>query len=224
MENEFILDLIPEFSKYAIKNPTYIESVCSQYKGYMERAEIPTGYMYQVLQNPFESWKAFKDKEVKEFVDDMTDYLNCEFNCVFNFLTYIDTDLLASYMIQRYLRNYFLGTKPIKNIIYIDTPLYMTDLKRKIQYSSDSDLTTKLQHRMDTVSGAVEWADFVIWDKMTDISTEYERGELCKILAARHKHGLGNLCFIVGGRKQAITTLSQQVADRMSGFSLVDIM
>lgn len=224
MENEFILDLVPELGKYAIKNPAYIESVCSRYKDYMSRAEIPTGYIFQILQNPFEDWKVFKDKEIKGFVDDITDYLNCEFNCVFNFPTYIDTDLLASYIIQRYLRNYFIDTKPIKSIIYVDTPLFMADLKRKIQLSNDSDLATKLQHRLDTVSGAVEWADFVIWDKMTDISTEYERGELCKILAARHKQGLGNLCFITGGRKQAITTLSQQVADRMNGFSLVDIM
>lgn len=223
MENDFIMELVPELTKYAIRNPSYIESVCRTYKDYMERAEIPASYIYQVLKNPFEKWDCFRNKEVKGFVDDITDYLGCEFNCVFNFPSYINTDLFASYIIQRYLRNYFINDRPIKNIIYIDTPLFMGDLKRKIQQKSDGDYATKFQHRHDTINGGIEWADFVIWDKLTDISTEYERGEFCKILSARHKQGLGNLCFIVGGRNKVMQDLSLQIADRMSGFSLVDL-
>lgn len=221
-EIAFIEGLLPKLKQ--LNNPEYKQGRFRIYRDYIEQSEIPVSYQYIMQPNPFYKMPQFSKDDVKDFVNNIGDYLDCEFNCVFNFPTYIGTDKLSAYIIQNYIRNYLENDGAIKKIIYIDTPLLMTDLKRYISYSSGNDtgLERAFVHRIDTVNKGVEDADFVIWDKMTNISSDYDRAELYRILSIRHKRGLGNLFYISGGRKNAIGTLGVQVTDMFYGVGMID--
>lgn len=217
----FMERLIPEFKK--INNNDYKLSMYNTYKEYMEKSEVPVSYIFELLENPFARCNCFRDPEIRGFVDNISEYLGYEFNCVFNFPTYLFVDKLASYIIQSYMKHYILDNKPIKEILYIDTPLLLGDLKRMISHNSDSNFERSLVYRLDTLGKGIENADFVIWDKMTNISTDYDRMELYRILSIRHKKGLGNLFCIIGGKNNATAKLSTQVSDLFYGSSLIDI-
>lgn len=220
-EIEFIERLVPKLK--SIDNREFKLSKYNTYKKYIEQSEIPVAYRYEILQNPFNDYKAFKDKDVKEFVEDVSDFINCEFNCIFNFQLYMDADLLAAHIIQNYIKNYLAQEKPIKKIIYIDVPLLLSDFKKLIGYNSN-DIERDFSHSLDTIRKGVENADLVIWNKMTMLSTEYDRSELYRVLSIRHKKGLSNLFFITGGKENALKTLSSNLADFLYGKGMVDII
>lgn len=220
-EIEFIERLVPKLKD--IDNREFKLSKYNTYKKYIEQSEIPVAYRYEILKNPFSSYKAFKDKEVKEFISDVSDFIDCEFNCIFNFQMYMDADLLAAHIIQNYIKNYLAQEKPIKKIIYIDVPLLLSDFKKLIGYNSN-DIERDFSHSLDTIRKGVENADLVIWNKMTMLSTEYDRSELYRVLSIRHKKGLSNLFFITGGKENALKTLSSNLADFLYGNGMVDII
>lgn len=220
-EIEFIERLVPKLKN--IDNREFKLSKYNTYKKYIEQSEIPVAYRYEILQNPFNDYKAFKDKDVKEFVEDVSDFIDCEFNCIFNFQLYMDADLLAAHIIQNYIKNYLAQEKPIKKIIYIDVPLLLSDFKKLIGYNSN-DIERDFSHSLDTIRKGVENADLVIWNKMTMLSTEYDRSELYRVLSIRHKKGLSNLFFITGGKENALKTLSSNLADFLYGKGMVDII
>lgn len=221
-EVAFMRELVPEFA--CLDNTDYIQNRFKMYKEYIEQSEIPALYRFEVLENPFGNWAGMeKEIGVKEFVEDITSYLEGEFRCIFNFPTYTNTDKFSAYIIQRYLRHYFASDKPIKKVLYIDTPLLAGDLKRIIGLNGDTDFSRLLVHRPDTVRKGIEDADFIIWDKITNLNTGYEVGELYRILSVRHKRGLGNLFFITGGKEEALKRLSSNVVDMLTGCSLVNI-
>lgn len=222
-EIAFIEGLIPKLKQ--LDNPEYKKGRFRIYRDYIEQSEIPVSYQYVMQPNPFIKSQGFNG-EVKDFVSNIGDYLDCEFNCIFNFPSYINTDKLSAFIIQSYIRKYLENDGGVKKIIYIDTPLLMTDLKRYISYSSggDTGIERAFVHRLETINKGVEDADFVIWDKLTNISSDYERSELYRILSIRHKRGLGNLFYIVGGRKDALRTLGVQVTDLFYGVGMVDFI
>lgn len=220
-EIEFIERLVPKLK--SIDNRDFKLSKYNTYKKYIEQSEIPVAYRYEILQNPFGNYKAFKDKDVKEFVDDVSDFIDCEFNCIFNFQLYMDADILASHIIQNYIKNYLAQEKPIKKIIYIDVPLLLSDFKKLIAYNSNN-VEQDFSHNLNTIRKGVENADLIIWNKMTMLSTEYDRSELYRILSIRHKKGLSNLFFITGGKDNALKTLSSNLADFLYGKGMVDII
>lgn len=219
----FIDEIVPSLKSFKNENMEYIDNKFKVYMEYLKRAEVPDGYRRCAIDNPFKSFQCFKDEEIKSFINDITPYLDGEFNCIFNFVEYIDTDRLATHIIQNYLKRYLVSTEPVKQIIYIDTPLLMCDLKRLINYK-DETISRDLVHSLDTVINGVEKADFVIWDKVTLLSTEYERSELYRILSTRHKRGLGNLVFIKGGSKEVLSNLSTLIHGLFKGWSMVNII
>lgn len=220
-EIEFIERLVPDL-KY-IENKDYKLNKYNTYKKYMEQSEIPVSYRYEILQNPFSNCKAFQDKDVKEFVEDVSDFIEGEFNSIFNFQIYTDADILASYIIQNYIKNYLAQNKPMKRIIYIDVPLLLGDLKKLIGYNANN-IEQDFSHSLDTIRKGVENADLIIWNKMTMLSTEYDRSELYRILSIRHKKGLSNLFFIMGGKENALRNLSSNLTDFLYGKGMVDII
>lgn len=219
-EIEFIERLAPDLEKY--ENREFKLSRYNLYKKYMEQSEIPKIYRYEIIQNPFINSPAFKDADVKDFVNDVTDFISGEFNCIFNFSCYIDTDILASHIIQNYIKNYLVQDKPMKRIIYINVPLLLSDFKKMIGYNMD-DMERDFSHNINTIRKGVENADLIIWDRMTMISTEYDRAELYRILSVRHKKGLSNLFFITGGKQDAIKNLSTNIVDFLYGKGMVNI-
>ena len=93
----FIDEIVPSLKSFKNENMEYIDNKFKVYMEYLKRAEVPDGYRRCAIDNPFKSFQCFKDEEIKSFINDITPYLDGEFNCIFNFVEYIDTDRLATH-------------------------------------------------------------------------------------------------------------------------------
>ena len=219
-EVEFIKQLVPSFYNIT-NNDDYLKSRFNIYKNYMDRAEVPASYIPTIMPNPIADLYVYK-KEISGFVERIKDFLDCEFNCIFNFETYTGVDKIAFYIIQRYLSDYLASNDPIKNILYIDAVTFMRDMKLNIGNNTTETMRPP-SYRQETLNGGVENADFVIWDKLTYLQTNYERGELYNILSIRHKKGLGNLFFTIKGKQHISDVLGEAICSLLSGCSLINM-
>lgn len=217
---EFIKRLVPSLNNIK-DNDDYIRSRFTIYKNYMERAEVPVPYILDIVQNPIADKSVYK-KDVVDFVEHIKEFMGYEFNCIFNYDKYYQTDQLAAYIIQRYISDYLAGNDPIRNIIYIDAVTYTRSLKKLIGKDS-SDMVGSSVYSQETMTDGLENADFVIWDKITYLQTNYERSELYNILSIRHKKGLGNLFFTIKGKQHISDTLGDAICSFLSGCSLVQV-
>lgn len=185
------------------------------YKNYIEQSEVPVSLRYTILDNPFEK-STSKNKDLTKFIDNIDEYIESEFGSILNFADYTKTDIFATYLIQKYLRHFLSANDFKKDIIYINTPLLLLDNKRLIGYKGDeSDFSKTLTHSKETICNGVENANLIIWDRFTDISTDYDKEEVYKTLLIRHKKGLSNLFFISGGVEAMVGSVTRQIIDMM---------
>lgn len=202
-----------------IKNDDYKINRFNVYEQYMREAEVPVSLMYRIIDRPYKS--LWEKQQVKEFMEYINSGIWYEFNYIYNFNSYVNTDEFSTYIIQSYLRNYLQDINAYrKSIIYINTPLYLVDNKRLI--GKDSALAKSLIYSKDTLCHGVENADLIIWDKFTELVSEYDRTEIYNTLMIRHKRGLSNLFLISGGVNGIKGKLSSQIID-MIGRDIIEV-
>lgn len=225
-EIEFIRQLVPEF-KNITNNDEYLKSRYDIYTNFMKQAEIPAGYLNEgrILKNPLpDSW-AMDVENYQDYINDVDDFINFEYNCMFNFTedSYVKSEELAVYIIQSYIKNYLKSDRPIKRMVYIEADALMTDLKRSIGNGMENDsIGRSYRYKYETLSTGIENYDFVIWNNLMDLKTDYEKDELDSILGTRHQRGLSNL-FMVKGTKEEITEHLGKAHKRLRGCSYLDV-
>lgn len=211
-EIEFIENFMTNLSNTSNE---YKKNRFKVYKDYIEQSEIPVSLRYTILDNPFEK-STSRNKSLTEFINNIDDYISGEFGSILNFADYTKTDIFSTYLIQQYLRHYLSTNDFKKDIIYINTPLLLLDNKRMIGFKGDESTFTKtLTHSKETVCNGIEKANLIIWDRFTDISTDYDKEEIYKILMIRHKKGLSNLFLISGGLEELSRSITKQILDML---------
>lgn len=134
-------------------------------------------------------------KKLKILIDDIVDVIN-GYDSVgvrlpdFKYGGYVTSKLLYTYIL-----NQLKLDKHIKSFLYIDTDIFMRDLKRFMNKDEFEDVGLALEYSKDTLFRSVYDADFVFWDKFNVVNSNYELGQLNEILTRRYNHLKGNLYF-----------------------------
>lgn len=227
IEIEFIKKLVPSLNSIT-DNDGYLMNRFKAYRNFMEQSEVPAEYIYTILENPMSVSVAMKQEDVREFFNNVSGFLDNEFNCIFRFRDEREciksAEKVSAFIIQNYIKHYLASNEYMKRMLYIDTVSLMDDLKRVINYSMSSETSIKrtFNHNYETLSNGIENYDFVIWNSLMSLKTDYEKEELNRILTVRHKKGLSNLFMVYGDNRSICEKLG--IAHRMlTGCGVVDI-
>jgi hypothetical protein len=227
IEIEFIKKLVPSLNSIT-DNDGYLMNRFKAYRNFMEQSEVPAEYIYTILENPMSVSVAMKQEDVREFFNNVSGFLDNEFNCIFRFRDEREciksAEKVSAFIIQNYIKHYLASNEYMKRMLYIDTVSLMDDLKRVINYSMSSETSIKrtFNHNYETLSNGIENYDFVIWNSLMSLKTDYEKEELNRILTVRHKKGLSNLFMVYGDNGSICEKLG--IAHRMlTGCGVVDI-
>ena len=227
IEIEFIKKLVPSLNSIT-DNDGYLMNRFKTYRNFMEQSEVPAEYIYTILENPMSISVAMKQEDVREFFSNVSVFLDSEFNCIFRFRDEREcvksAEKLSAFIIQNYIKHYLASNEYMKRMLYIDTVSLMDDLKRVINYNMSSEASIKrtFNHNYETLSNGIENYDFVIWNSLMSLKTDYEREELNRILTVRHKKGLSNLFMVYGDNQSICDKLG--IAHRMlTGCGVIDI-
>lgn len=105
---------------------------------------------------------------------------------------YIAVDVLYTYLLDKLKKD-----DHIKSVLYIDTNVFMKDLKRFMDKDEFKDVGIMMEYDLDTLFKKIYNADFVIWDRFNTITSNYEMAQLYEILTRRYNHLKGNM-FLCG--------------------------
>lgn len=150
-------------------------------------------------------------KKLKILIDDIVNIIN-SYDSVgvrlpdFKYGGYVTSKLLYTYIL-----NQLKLDEHIKSFLYIDTDVFMRDLKRFMNKDEFEDVGLALEYSKDTLFRSVYDADFVFWDKFNVANSNYELGQLNEILTRRYNHLKGNLYFGVIDSKDDNTKLFSNV-------------
>lgn len=226
-EIEFIKKLVPRLSGIQ-NNDEYLISRFNLYMRYMEQAEIPRDYLDHkiILDNPLPDSMAVDNPNYMDFIHDVNDFIECEYNLIFNFsdISLPHAEKLGVYIIQNYIKSYIeVDDRPIKRMAYIDAHALMNDLKRSIGNSVENEsIGRSYMYKYETLSSGIENYEFIIWDNIMGLDTPYEKEELNNILRTRHQRGLCNLLFTHGNREDIVAHLGK-AHERLLGCDFLEV-
>lgn len=166
-------------------------------------------------------------KKLKILIDDIVDVIN-GYDSVgvrlpdFKYGGYVTSKLLYTYIL-----NQLKLDKHIKSFLYIDTDIFMRDLKRFMNKDEFEDVGLALEYSKDTLFRSVYDADFVFWNKFNVVNSNYELGQLNEILTRRYNHLKGNLYFGVVDEdinyKQIFNNVDKNINDVMNLSAMYDL-
>lgn len=201
-----INNLIREYAQ-TLEKPTeeYIRGVFNKLCDMYDYSCLPERFLVTEIDNNK------IPKKLKILIDDIVNIIN-SYDSVgvrlpdFKYGGYVTSKLLYTYIL-----NQLKLDEHIKSFLYIDTDVFMRDLKRFMNKDEFEDVGLALEYSKDTLFRSVYDADFVFWDKFNVANSNYELGQLNEILTRRYNHLKGNLYFGVIDSKDDNTKLFSNV-------------
>ena len=95
----------------------------------------------------------------------------------------------------KYILNSLKDDSHIKTMLYVDTNVFMEDLKRFMNKDTFGDVGLKLEYSLDVLFKDIYEADFVFWDNFNLVNTQYEVDKLYEIFSRRYMH-LNRFCIL----------------------------
>lgn len=140
----------------------------------------------------------------------------------FRFGGYVTSKLLYTYIL-----NQLKTDEHISSFLYIDTNIFMRDLKRFMNKDEFDDVGLALEYSLDTLFRSVYDADFVFWDKFNAVTSGYDIAQLYEIITRRYNHLKGNMFFGVVDEdinyKQIFNNVDKNINDVMNLSAMYDL-
>ena len=180
MNDNILMKIIPNLN---IFNDDYKQFIIKKYNKFIQTSEIPnecfgfydTNIIFPKLQNVY---------------DKIYTAVNDRYSMLFCMKSYNFTNYLSYMFINKYFKDCIENNLFLEDVLYIDTRLLLEDYKRLM------DKSQSLIHSYYTLTENIERAALVIWDKVSLISSTYDRNKLIDIITIRKRKGLANFYFI----------------------------
>ena len=192
--------LIGEFLNSQEKiSDDYLRGITRRVEDVLYYSNLPERYLYKCINEPYSnSLSALRDK--------ITNIINNDAGSVvvrpssFKYGGYITATLL-----YRYLLDSLKADTHIRTVLYIDTNIFMEDLKRFMNKDEFADIGLNLEYSLDVLFKFIYEADFVFWDNFNLVDTNYEVNKLYEIFSRRYMHLKGNIIYLCANNKADLT-------------------
>ena len=193
MKSEIVNDVVGYLESQNIEvNDVYFENICRDVNVHFNMSYLPDiAYI-----------KYIDDKKsgsnVVSLLSDFYKYVNRN-ECVTVLRENANDDVfIASSLIGRYIGDSLIRDTRIHKILYVDTPLLLTDYKRMMDGSVDSVNPPALFHPIELLNSDIYKYDYVIWDRFNLANSNYDLNKLSEIVHHRYLSMRGNLFFNIG--------------------------
>ena len=188
---------------------SYINSVTKKYNDFLQYAQLPVPF-YNVKQ------PTSLPSRIHILYDNIFTIIDEQLCYAFDVESYKNTGYLSSLLLDAYFKQAVENNVLVKKVIYVDTNLLLDDYKKLMDLSSDQEIS--LAHSKETLLVNLETADYVLWDKVSYISSSYDRQKFYNLISTRYRQGLGNMFFI----KNSAKAMSQFCDDELLDVMCID--
>ena len=188
--------LVNRYKQEVSDNPTLLELMYDNCNTFLTASQIPNVYL---LDKELDLSKA--DRRVCTFIDDISEIL---FSCMslgiwvssYENVGYFIAKALERHMFNKCVKDEYMG-----NILYIDTPLLLYDMKKLIN-RDENFVSPRLSYSLDVLYHQVYDADFIFWNRFTNPEnngySNYDVNRLYEILLTRYNSCKGNAFVLCG--------------------------
>lgn len=188
-------------------DPSYIKTISRKYSEFLEYSQLPV---------PFYNVEAKEDSlpaRIKILYNNIYTIIEDQLCFVFDIESYKNIGYLSSFLLDEYFKQAIQKNTMIKTIIYVDTNLVLDDYKKLMDSGEETKIS--LAHSRETLLYNLETADYVIWDKVSYITSTYDKQKFFNIISTRYRQGLGNMFFIKNAAKSFPNFCSSDLQDVM---------
>lgn len=182
-------------------NDVYFENICSYVNVHFNMSYLPT-LAYSKLLDINNSGSKFQI-----LTDNIYRHINRNECIILDRLDYKDDVFISSCLIGRYISDSIIKDTRIHKVLYVDTPLLLTDYKKMMDCSNDNINPPVLTHSQELLNRDIYNYDYVIWDRFNCVNSWYDLNKLQEIIHHRYLNMCGNMYFCIGKTKE----------DRLSG-------
>lgn len=190
-----MLDRIEEYTSN-IESSEYKQSIIDSYNKYISYSELPQIFSVASLENNVIPTK------FKKVMNNIYDAVNNHISFTVKVRDFIVSSRFSSLLLDSYFINSYKQDTTLKTIIYVDTNLLLDDYKKAMNISQDIGDKSQLSHSMDLLENKIYTAEYVIWNRFSMITSNYDEAKLYNILLERYRKGLGNLYFTINSSRQ----------------------
>lgn len=188
------------------QNKSYADTISKKYSDFLQYSQLPVAFYNINKPNTLPNRVGILCENILEIVNDQLCY-------AFDVESYKNTGYLSSLLLDCYFKQTIITNGVVSKIIYVDTNLLLDDYKKLMDCDDNTDIS--LAHSKRTLLVDIETANYVIWDKVSYISTSYDRQKFYNIISSRYRQGLGNMFFIKNASKSMAQFCDSELLDVM---------
>lgn len=220
MKNEVANDIANYIEKQGIKvNDVYFDNICRDVNNYFDMSNLPLRAYTKYIDLTQSS------SGISKLVYEISEHIDLNNNVLVSRSSNEDNLYIASSIIGKYIGDCIIKNKRIHKVLYIDTPLLLSDYKKLMDLANNINPPV-LFHDIETLNKDIYWYDYVIWDRFNCINSGYDLNKLHEIIHHRYLNLCGNLFFIVGKsideRVSGITETLKSSMDISKQFTLLN--
>lgn len=189
-----------------------MKRVSEDYNNYLQRQYDEFINYSQLPKYLFARPPMMLPKKLSTLYENIHEFVQDRYNLVFKLHDYTNIDVLCAMLLNKYYNDCINMDKLVESILYIDVGILMYDYKKLMDMDSEG-VGPQLTYPKTVLYEHVENATMVIWDKLSSISSNYEKQKLMDILAIRKRKKLGNIYFIKDYDSTLNTIMTDDLAE-----------
>lgn len=192
-------ELVDEFLGNQEVSDDYVNGIIRKVEDVIDYSNLSERYLCKTIAKPY-------PESFNKLQNNVSKIINDNYGSVvvrpksFKYGGYITASLM-----YKYILNSLKDDSHIKTMLYVDTNVFMEDLKRFMNKDTFGDVGLKLEYSLDVLFKDIYEADFVFWDNFNLVNTHYEVDKLYEIFSRRYMHLKGNILYLCGKNKAELT-------------------
>ena len=190
----YMMDRLEErYKKEVSDDPTLVKMMTDKCNTFLTASEIPNVYL---LDRELDMSKI--NRKTIDFINNISNIFFSSASIGIWVSTYESVGYFLAKAMEEHIYDKCVKDEYPGNILYIDTPLLLSDMKKLI--NRDENFTSpRLNFSLDVIYHKVYDADFIIWNRFNvSESSNYDVNKLFEILLHRYNNCKGNAFVLCG--------------------------